>query len=118
MNTKEIITAVIDAFDKNDVELILSYLTEDVEWNMVGDQTFSGKQSIRDFFSAYPNMQMIASTRDHFLIDGNTAAVNGNVQCEDKSTGVYSEMYYCDLYQLEGDKVKKMTSYVIPKKKD
>jgi ketosteroid isomerase-like protein len=116
MDTKEIVTAVIDAFDNNDVELILSYLTEDAEWHMVGDQTYAGKETIREFFTTHPDMKMISSTRENIIVEGNTAAVNGEVQCEEESSGAKHEMYYCDLYVLEGDLVKKMTSYVLPKK--
>ncbi|WP_442590705.1 nuclear transport factor 2 family protein [Pedobacter sp. AW31-3R] len=116
-NTKEIIIELIEAFDKNDVPLILTYFTEDIEWNMVGDQTFSGKESIRKFFEVHPDMQMIASTKSHILIDGDHAAVDGEVQCIDKGTGIHHDMYYCDLYDLENGRVKKMTSYVVNKKK-
>jgi len=116
MNNKETILSVIDAFDKNEVELILSYFTEDIEWRMMGDHFFSGKDKIKEFFAAHPNMQMISSTKEHILIDGDSAAVNGEVQCQDKTTGNYHDMFYCDLYDLENGKVKKLTSYVVNKK--
>lgn len=116
-NTKEFIQSLIEAFDKNDVELILSHLADDIEWNIVGEQVFSGKKNIADFFNAHPDMKMLSSTKDHFVIAGNTVAVDGQVQCEEGGTGVIHDMFYCDIYDLEDGKVRKMTSYCINKKK-
>jgi len=118
METKELISNVIDAFDKNDTELVLSHFTDDIQWTMVGDQTFSGKNNIRDFFATHPDMEMISSTKDHMVIDGDTVVVDGEVNCVDKSNGVSHNMYYCDIYELENGKVKKMTSYCVNKKKE
>jgi len=116
-NTKEFIQSLIEAFDENDVERILSHLSEDIVWNIVGNDTFTGKKSIRDFFNAYPDMKMLSSTKDHFVIDGDTAVVDGEVVCEHAVTGARQDMFYCDIYQLENGKVRKMTSYCIDKKK-
>jgi len=118
MNVKEIIFSLIEAFDKNDTELILSHFTEDIEWEIINEAKFSGKAEIRTFFEANPDMEMFASTKDHVIIDGNQAMVNGEVQCGNKSKEIYYDMYYCDIYDLEGDKIKKMTSFTINKKKD
>ncbi|MCX2480199.1 nuclear transport factor 2 family protein [Pedobacter sp. MC2016-15] len=116
-NTREFLMSVIDAFDKNDVDLILSHLADDVEWTIVGEQRFSGKQSIGDFFRAFPDMKMISSTKDHIIISGNNAVVDGEVQCINEGTGVHHDMFYCDIYDFKDGKVQKMTSYTVNKKK-
>jgi uncharacterized protein (TIGR02246 family) len=116
-NTRELIQSLIEAFDNNDVEAILRHFTEDIEWTIVGNDTLSGKKGIEDFFNAHPQMKMLSSTKDHFVIDGDTVVVNGEVDCENESTGARHDMFYCDIYELEEGKVRKMTSYCIDKKK-
>lgn len=115
-NTREFILSLIDAFDKNDVGQILSHMADDVEWHIVGNTKIAGKQGVEEFFKAFPDAQMITSTKDHIVIQGNTAVVNGEVQCGDPSSGVENDMYYCDIYDLEDGKVKKLTTYCVNKK--
>jgi ketosteroid isomerase-like protein len=118
VSNKEIVQSLIEGFDKSDVELILSHLAEDIQWNIVGEHVISGKKEIGDFFSAHPDMKMLSSTKDHFVVDGNTVAVDGEVECLNEGSGERHDMFYCDIYDLQEGKVKKMTSYCINKKKD
>jgi ketosteroid isomerase-like protein len=98
MNNRKVIEDVIAAFDANDVAAILNNMTDDVEWEMLGDATMSGKEAIR---------QMI--------IEGDQAAVTGEVKCEGPN-GTLMDMYYCDIYELTDGKVSRMISYPINKK--
>ena len=116
MNNKETIQQVIDAFDNNDVDSILDLVTDDVEWHMLGDQVISGKDKLREFFSKNAGMKLLSSTKDHIIIEGDRAAVDGHVQCAGKN-GEMADMYYCDVYELEKGKVKKIVSYTINKRK-
>jgi len=118
MKNQEIIQSLITAFEKSDTELILSHFTDDITWVMVGDRTLAGKETIREFFTTNPDMEMISSTVDHMVIDDKVGVVNGEVQCKNKAEGITHDMYYCDFYEFEKDKVKTMTSYMINKKKD
>jgi uncharacterized protein len=116
MNNKETIHNVIDAFDNNDVDAILGLVTDDVEWHMLGDQVISGKDQLKEFFSKNAGMKLLSSTKDHIIIEDDRAAVDGDVQCAGKN-GEIADMYYCDVYELEKGKVKKIVSYTINKKK-
>lgn len=116
MSNKETIEKVIKAFENNDVEDILTQLTDDAEWQMLGDKTIKGKDNWRAFFAEHPEMTMVSSTTNHIIIDGDTAAVDGEVQCKDKDGNLF-DMYYCDLYELQNTQVKKMITYSVNKKK-
>jgi uncharacterized protein len=115
MNNNETIHQVIDAFDNNDTESILGLVTNNVEWHMLGDQVIKGKDGMKAFFEKNADMKMLTSTKDHIIVEGDRAAVDGHVQCTDKN-GKLMDMYYCDVYELEQGKVKKMVSYTINKK--
>lgn len=117
MTTKEIVLQVIDAFDNNDVDKILSFFADDVQWTMKGltITVMNGKDDVGKFFGGMEEIKMVSSTKDHIVVDGNTAAVDGLVQCKGKN-GEDIAMYYADFYELENDKVKTLTSYIVDKK--
>ncbi len=115
MTNKQTIENVIKAFEENNVEGILEQLTDDAEWHMLNDQTIKGKDAWRTFFGQHPEMTMVSSTTNHIIIDGDQAAVDGEVKCKDKDGNLF-DMYYCDLYELRDAKVKKMVTYSINKK--
>ncbi|MES2276504.1 MAG: nuclear transport factor 2 family protein [Bacteroidota bacterium] len=115
MDNKKVIAAIVQAFNDNDNEAILQYMTDDIEWHMLGDCILAGKQNIRDFFKNNPEVKVLNCTQDHFLVDGDVASVSGEIQCHNPS-GKDFNMYYCDIYELTGGKVKKMITYGINKK--
>lgn len=117
MTTKEIVLQVIDAFDNNDVEKILSFFADDIVWTMTGTDItiMNGKAEIEKFFGGMEDVKMVSSTRDHVIVEESTAAVDGLVKCQGKE-GKEFEMYYADFYELADGKVKKLSSYVIDKK--
>jgi uncharacterized protein len=117
MDNRTIIQAVIDAFDANNVEGILQHLTDDVTWTMVGDRVIETKEGMRKFLVEGADIQMVSSTKDNFIMEGDRAAVNGEVKCKNRNTGDLYEMFYSDLYELKNGKINKMTSYIIDKKK-
>ena len=117
MTTKEIVLQVIDAFDNNDVDKILNLFADDVIWTMKGSSlTISnGKDEVEKFLGGMDDVKVVSSTHDHIIVDGNKAAVDGFIQCKNKS-GEEINMHYADFYELENDKVKIVTSYIVDKK--
>jgi len=103
---------IVTAFDENDVETILNSVTDDIVWNMVGNETVSGKENLRKFFADHADMKMISSTKDHIIIDGDSACVDGYVHCSDGKDKNF-HMNYCDIYDIEKEKIKKITSYCV-----
>jgi ketosteroid isomerase-like protein len=115
MSNRTIIMEIVAAFDNNDVDAIINLVTEDIEWNMVGENSISGKDNLRQFFADHLDMKMISSTKDHIIIDGNRGCVDGIVHCSNGKDKDF-HMQYCDIYDIEHEKIKKITSYVINKK--
>ncbi len=117
MDNRKIINEFLGAFDKNDTEGILNYMTDDVQWNILDDQKISGKQALRSFFEKNKNVVMVSATRDHFILEGDHASVGGEVLCRNTDSGQEYDMYYCDVYELQNGKIKNMVTYTINKKK-
>lgn len=114
MESKAIIQKIIGIFDDNDTEALINMVTDDFEWVMVGDMTIKGKEELKKMFSDAGDITMVGCTKDYLVVDGNVGMCNGIVQM--KENGTIVERYYCDIYELSGGKLKKMTTYTLPKK--
>lgn len=118
MNNRQMLTELIDAFDRNDYEGILKHLADDVQWDMVSEFTsVSGKAALRKFFLDHADVKLVSSTKERIILDGDHAAVNGEVLCRNEKTGEEYDMYYADIYDIVDGKVKKMVTYNIMKQK-
>jgi len=51
VKNKEIVEKIDAAFAKGDSEAFLSFCADDVEWTMVGEKPFKGKDAIRQWLA-------------------------------------------------------------------
>ena len=115
MSHRKIVMEIVSAFDNNDIEAILSCVTDDIEWHMLGDQTVSGKENLRQFFTDHADMKMVSSTKNHIIIEGDSVSIDGDVHCSDGKTKDF-HFHYCDIYDIENEKIKRITTYTVNKK--
>lgn len=116
-SNREIIIEFNKAFDQGRNDDIVKFVSEDFEWHMLGESIIKGKENLLKFFTTHPDMKVIDVTKDHIIVDKDTASVAGEVKCTDKTGQIY-DMYYCDVYELAEGLITKMISYTVNKKKD
>jgi len=115
-SNREIIIAFNTAFDNSNSDDIAKFIADDFEWHLLGDSVIKGKENVLQFFADHPDMRVITVTKDHIIVDGDSASVAGEVKCTDKTGQIY-DMYYCDVYELANGLITKMISYTVNKKK-
>ena len=97
------------AFAKGDARFVLSKISEDIRWNIVGDTLIEGKTNVAEIFKSLEKTAKL--TVDHIATHGKTGAVNGTrTLASGKTVG------FCDIYEFSNAKasaVKEITSYVI-----
>jgi len=108
---KKIVDKYIDGFIKLDHEQILSCLTEDVEWELPGIFHIFGKESFdkeieNDAFIGKP---LITITR--MIEENNIVVAEGKVSAE-KREGGYINAVFCDVFDIEKLKIKRLISYL------
>ena len=108
------VTAYWDGFGRMDRELILSCLTDDVEWvipgmfHTFGKDAFSG-HIVDDGFSEETAPKITV----HLLIEtDNTVVVEGSVAAP-KDDGSFLDLVFCDVFDLRDGKIKKLVSYLV-----
>ncbi|NQD72602.1 nuclear transport factor 2 family protein [Sphingobacterium shayense] len=113
--TKELVEQINLLFTENRMGDFMDYLADDVVWDMYtsssGHSRFNGKSEI----GAMDDSNMPEHTDFRFttiVIDNNLASVQGSSTSQ-KAGGEQYESNFCDIYQFEGDKIIKITSYVV-----
>ena len=105
----------MDAFNKTDHAAILSCLTEDVEWvlpgafHKVGKVAFD-KEIENDAFVGSPTIKVTRLTEEN-----NVVVAEGNVRCT-KKDGVVLKIVFCDVFEMQDAKVRRLTSYLMETK--
>ena len=71
---KEIIEKVNKGFEKNDAEIFLGFCTDDIKWQMAGDQPKQGKDSIREWIKSMEGMGPPKINTTAIISEGESAA--------------------------------------------
>ncbi len=109
---KSTVQKYMQAFGKSDHAAILDCLTDDVEWIIPGHVHLRGKAAFdreieNEAFVGSPKIQV---TR---LIEENQIVVaEGSVQSARKAGGELNARF-CDVFEMDGGKIKRLTSYLL-----
>jgi ketosteroid isomerase-like protein len=106
---------ISEAFSNGEFQSVYNHLSEDVEWNIIGDKILKGKAAVIeccDQTAAYFSSVTTKFAMNNSIIDGNRIAIDGTahfINKDKKSTQVSS----CDIYRFENEKLLTITSYCI-----
>jgi len=112
MTNKQIIQKVNDAFAAGDTDTILSFVADDVRWDVLGFSTAIGKEQFRrevenEGFEGRPVITITSA-----IEEGDRVAVEGRVMTKPVG-GEGIELYFHNAYRLEAGKIKEMRSYLV-----
>lgn len=111
---KQTVKEYMDAFRVSDHERILECLTDDIIWEMPGIYEHNGKEEFdreieNDNFVGSPTIQIIRLIEENDVVIAE-GAVQGNMK-----NGNILNAVFCDLFEMENGKIKKLTSYLMSK---
>jgi ketosteroid isomerase-like protein len=103
----------MDGFRRADRELILSCLTDDVEWEIPGAFHVRGKSAfaghiVDDGFSGRP---LITVTR--LTEEADVVVAEGAVRAP-RTDGAVLELVFCDVFEMREGKIRRLVSYLLP----
>ena len=99
------------AFAKGDSKHILGSVTDDIRWNIVGDELIQGKDNLAQALEQRKAGKAAELTVHHISTHGKSGAANGTVKFNNGKTRAF-----CDVYEFKdtkGSSVMEITSYVI-----
>ena len=109
---KAIVEKINAGFAENNLEIVLSFCTEDFTWTMVGDTTVTGKEAIRKWMASM-DPEPPQFTIDQVIAEGAFVITRGDLMMKDKKEATAHTYSFCDIYRFEGDRVAELTAFVI-----
>ncbi|MBP9854942.1 MAG: nuclear transport factor 2 family protein [Candidatus Omnitrophica bacterium] len=108
---KKTVEKYMDGFNQSNHELILSCLTDDIEWIIPGFFHVKGKDAFdreieNDAFVGSPTIKLTK-----IIEENNIVVAEGSVKSQRKDGGMLN-MVFCDIFEMENKKIKKLTSYL------
>ena len=109
---KATVERYIDGFNRSDHAQILSCLTDDVEWlipdafHVRGKEAFD-KEIENDAFTGKP---IVTLTR--MVEESDVVVAEGKVRVQWKN-GSFLNAVFCDVFEMESTKIKRLTSYLV-----
>jgi ketosteroid isomerase-like protein len=111
---KQTVNEYMEAFKVSDHKRILDCLTDDIVWKMPGIYQHVGKEEFdkeieNDNFVGSPTIQIIKLVEENNIVIAE-GAVQGNMK-----NGNILNAVFCDVFEMENGKIKKLTSYLMSK---
>lgn len=104
-----------EAFIRGNKEIVLNSVTDDIKWNMVGEDEISGIDAFERAFQEMPREGKIELTIKTIITHGITAAVEGTIHTtndlEEKKVYAFCETYRFN--KFKDGRIKEITSYII-----
>ncbi|MDZ4711810.1 MAG: nuclear transport factor 2 family protein [bacterium] len=108
---------IAELFSGGKFEQTYPFLADDIQWNIIGEDMLTGKQSVVEFCDRtalyFSEVTNIFSTYN-VIVDGDRVAINGKAEFTNKE-GKTTVVSSCDVYVFDDGKVKEITSYCITK---
>ena len=117
--TTQLLQKVYDSFNAGDIDGVLSYCAEDIEF-VFGDvpkisfyRSRRGRDSVAEFFASMGDHQELNGAIDirEIIVQGNKAAVFGHASFHVKSTDRDWESDFAHMWTVEGGKLTRMQEY-------
>lgn len=112
MNTQTV-EAYLDGFRRTDRALILSCLTDDIEWLIPGAFHVHGKDQfaghiVDEGFAGQPEISVsrMLETNDVVIVEGSVRAP--------KADGGVLDLAFCDVFDMREGKIQRLVSYLMP----
>ena len=109
---KKTIGRYLEGFRRSDHAMVLSCLTNDVEWVIPGMFHIRGKEAFdkeieNEAFTGSPTIVLTRLTEEDEVV-----FAEGTVRAQRREGGVL-HLVFCDAFEMEGAKIKKLTSYLM-----
>jgi uncharacterized protein len=109
---KETLATYMEGFRKSDHPKILSCLTDDVEWIIPGAFHVRGKDGFDAHIEDEGFLGSPAITVTRLTEEDDVVVVEGTVQTQ-RRDGVFLNLAFCDVFEMAGGKIRRLTSYLM-----
>ena len=109
---KTTVEKYIEGFRKSDHQLILSCLTDDVEWEMPGAFHLTGKDAFDKEIENENFVGRPAITITRLTEESDVVVAEGSVRTERKAGGFLNAVF-CDVFVMQHGKIRRLITYFV-----
>ena len=109
---KRTVEIYLEGFRRSDHQMVLSCLTDDVVWDIPGFVHLEGKSA---FDSEIENPAFVGSPKidvTRMIEEDDTVVAEGKVVAQ-KASGEAMSVVFCDVFEMRGGKIRRLTSYLM-----
>lgn len=111
-HNKQTVETYMQGFRLSDRAMVLSCLTDDVEWRIPGAFHATGKDDfdrhiVDDGFVGRP-----AITLTRLVEEDDVVVAEGSVRTE-RTDGTVMNLVFCDVFEMRGGKIRRLMSYLM-----
>lgn len=99
------------AFGKGDVAFLANNVTDEIVWDIIGDEKIEGKQRFMEELEKMKSHKTAQLVIHQILSHGKGGAANGTITLQDGKTYAFADFY--EFKGVKDLKIKSITSYVI-----
>ncbi|TNE80821.1 MAG: nuclear transport factor 2 family protein [Bacteroidetes bacterium] len=107
----ELVKKLTVYFAAYDLDQIFDYLSDDISWTLVGEDTIQGKVLFKEELQKMSGNKATHLTIHSIVTHGKEGAVHGFMQMEDGHEYSFADFY--EFTSAKGNKVKSIVSYVM-----
>ena len=107
----ELIKKVSEAFAKGDIEFAEKYFSEDMHWNIIGEEPIKGKEQILEIYKMSQLESFPIVTIKNMIAEGNYVVTESLGKAVTKNGKPYNQTY-CDVFRFENNKLQEITTYL------
>ena len=108
---KELLKQLNIAFAKANSDFLAGIVSDDIEWNIMGDQKISGKEQFTKKLETLKSEKVSELILDRILTHGKEGAANGIIKMQNGKEYAFSDFY--EFTSAKGAKVRSITSYIV-----
>lgn len=110
---KDLVETYFEGFRRSDHAMVLDLLTDDVVWYLPGHTTVEGKSAFdgeieNPDFDGSPELRI-----DRLVEEGDVVIAVGEGRGRHREHGPF-RFAYNDLFEFDGDRIRRVESYVVP----
>lgn len=112
MDKKGFIERMNEAFASCDLDFLMESVTDDIEWDIVGENKLSGIDEFRETLEKMKKSGPMEITVNEIILEKDKAVVEGIVRL--KNPGKKRKYAFCDIYVLKknANKVRELRTYL------
>ena len=111
LTNKQIIEKANEAFENADTEAFLSYCADNFVWNMLGNEVWNGKESIRQAMKGMPPEPPEFTVKE-LIGEQDIVVCYGNMKMKNKE-GNKEDYSFCDVYHLKNGAITELITYLV-----